>query len=187
MDLFVRAAGPADAEEIAEVQRVSWQAAYEGMLSPESLATVARVWGPAHWRASLERTDDRAIPLVLDGRATGVVGFGVAGPRRGRSDGRLAAYGGEIYLLYLLPAAQRRGQGRRLTAGLARVLLARGTRSAVVWALAKNKPAIDFYRRTGAVVLGEARKPFFGELVDEVALGWDDLAAVAGLSGEVRD
>jgi ribosomal protein S18 acetylase RimI-like enzyme len=186
MELFIRPAGPADAEEIAEVQRLSWNAAYEGMLSAGSLATVARAWDAAHWRRSLERTDDRAITLVLDGRATGVAGFGVAGPRRGRRMA-LADFHGEIYLLYLAPGAQRLGHGARLMASLARVLIARGLRSGVVWALARNKPAIDFYRRMGGQKLAEARRPFFDEMVDEVALGWDDLATLIGAARSVRE
>jgi ribosomal protein S18 acetylase RimI-like enzyme len=187
MELFIRPAGPADAEEIAEVQRVSWHAAYAGMLRPESLASVARVWDAGHWRASLERTDDRIIPLVLDGRATGVAGFGIAGRRRGRRDPRLGELEGEIYLLYLLPAIQRQGHGARLTAALARVLLARGMNSALVWALAANDSAIAFYRRMGGAIVAEARKPFFGEMVDEVALGWPDLETLIGASRKVGE
>jgi len=186
MELFIRPAGPVDAEEIAEVQSLSWNAAYTGMLSPGSLANVARVWNAAHWRRSLERTDDRAVSLVLDGRATGVTGFGVAGPRRGRRTA-LADFGGEIYLLYLMPAIQRQGHGARLTAALARVLLARGISSAVVWALARNRPAIDFYKRMGGRPIAEARRPFFDETVDEIALGWEDLEVLIGAARGVAE
>ena len=187
MELFIRPAGPADAEAIAEVQRISWQEAYTGILRPESLDSVARSWDAGHWRASLERTDNRTIPLVLDSRQTGVAGFGVAGPRRGRRDSRLAELAGEIYLLYLLPGIQREGHGTALTAALARVLLARGMSSALVWALAANQSAIAFYRRMGGMVVAEARKPFFGEMVDEVALGWPDLETLIGISRKVGE
>lgn len=186
MELFIRPAGPADAEEIAEVQRLSWNAAYDGMLSAGSLATVSKVWDAAHWRRALERTDDRAVTLVLDGRATGVAGFGVAGPRRGRR-ASLTGFDGEIYLLYLAPGIQRQGQGARLVAGLARVLMARGIGSAVVWALARNRPAIDFYRRIGGRLLAEARRPFFNETVDEVALGWTDLETLIAAARRVAE
>ena len=186
MELFIRAAGPADAEEIAAVQRASWHATYADMLRPESLARVERVWDAAHWRGSLERTDDRIVPLVLDGRATGVAGFGVAGPRRGGRLTPAAGFEGEIYLLYLMPGIQGYGHGGRLIAALARVLRARSMKSALVWALAANKSAIGFYRHLGASTVTTARKPFFGETVDEIALGWDDLDVLADTSRHLR-
>jgi len=187
MELFIRPAGPADAEEIADVQRVSWQDAYATQLRPESLARAELVWDAAHWRGSLERTDDRVVSLVLDGRQTGVVGFGVAGPRRGGRDALLRSFGSEVYLLYLLPGIQGCGYGARLIAALARVLLARGMDSALVWALATNRDAIGFYRHLGASILAQARKPFFGEMVDEVALGWRDLELLAGTSRKLSE
>jgi ribosomal protein S18 acetylase RimI-like enzyme len=181
MEIFVRPAGPVDAEAIADVQRQSWQATYARMLSAESLARVEAAWDSRHWRHSLERTDDRTIQLVLDGPDYGVVGFGVAGPRRGGRDAALRDYQGEIYLLYLLPRFQHRGHGARLMASLARVLKARGIDSALVWALAANRAAIGFYQHHSATILTQCRKPFFGEAVDEVALGWSDLSVLAAL------
>lgn len=186
MELFIRPAGPADAEEITAVQRISWQATYADMLRPESLARVERVWDAAHWRGSLERTDDRIIPLVLDGRATGVAGFAVGGPRRGGRNGLVGGFDGEIYLLYLMPGIQGFGHGARLIAALARVLRARGMRSALVWALAANRSAIGFYRHLGASTVTRALKPFFGETVEEIALGWPDLEVLAGTSRNLR-
>ena len=86
MELYLRSAGPADAEEIAAVQRQSWLATYQGMLSPVSLARSEAAWDARHWRRSLERVDNRAFALVVEGRECGITGFGVAGPRRGGRD-----------------------------------------------------------------------------------------------------
>lgn len=179
MQHFVRPAGPADAEEIAAVQQASWRATYKNLLLPESIARVEKIWDAEHWRQSLERTDNRVVPLVLDGEDTGIVGFGVGGPRRGMGDPRTRSFTGEVYLLYLLPAFQKRGYGGRLIASLARVLIARGMESAVVWALATNRKAIGFYQHLGGTILVQRRKPFFGEQVNEVALGWRDLDVLA--------
>jgi GNAT superfamily N-acetyltransferase len=187
MELFIRPAGPADAEEIARVQYLSWQATYARQLSAESLARVETVWDARHWRRSLERTDDRVVTLVLEGAAEGIVGFGVAGPRRGGRDPMLRAYDGEIQLLYLLPSHQRRGDGVRLMAALARVLRARGMESALVWALATNRSAIGFYQHLGGSILTRARKPFFGQSVDEIALGWRDLRVLASVTPRRRE
>jgi GNAT superfamily N-acetyltransferase len=187
MEIFIRPAGPADAEDIARVQRISWAATYSRQLSPESIARVETAWDARHWRHALERIDDRIVTLVLEGPREGVIGFGVAGPRRGGRDAILRAYDGEIQLLYLLPAYQRQGHGVRLMAAMARVLRARGIESALVWALATNRSAVGFYQHLGGSILMQARKPFFGEAVNEIALGWRDLRGLANMTPTVRE
>jgi ribosomal protein S18 acetylase RimI-like enzyme len=187
MEIFIRPAGPADAEDVARVQRISWAATYARQLSPESLARVETAWDARHWRHSLERTDDRVVTLVLEGVDEGIVGFGVAGPRRGGRDPILQAHDGEFYLLYLLPNFQRRGHGVSLMAALARVLRARGMESALVWALATNRSAVGFYQHLAGSILMQARKPFFGESVNEIALGWRDLKALANMTPTFRE
>jgi ribosomal protein S18 acetylase RimI-like enzyme len=186
MEFFIRPAGPADAEEIAEVQRISWRMTYDRLLSAETLAKAARAWDAGHWRRALERTDDRVISLVLESRQTGIIGFGVAGPRRNGRDPLLGPYTGEIYLLYLMRDYQRHGHGARLIAALARVLRARGMGAAVVWALADNQGAIGFYEHLAGEMVTQCRKPFFGETVNEVAIGWRDIAALANLTPRLR-
>jgi ribosomal protein S18 acetylase RimI-like enzyme len=187
MEPFIRPAGPADAEEIAAVQRISWRATYSRLLSPESMARVAVAWDAAHWRNALERTDDRTVSLVLEGRDTGIIGFGVAGPRRGGRDPLLRSFAGEIYLLYLLPTAQKQGHGVQLMTSMARVLRARGMDSALVWALASNRAAIGFYQHLAGTVVMQCARPFFGERVDEIALGWRDLRVLSGKSQSLPD
>jgi L-amino acid N-acyltransferase YncA len=184
MEIFIRPAGPADAEEIARVQAISWRAAYARQLSAESLARVEIAWDARHWQHGLERVDDRAFALVLEAREMGIVGFGVAGRRRMARDPALHPYEGEIYLL---PAVQGYGLGGKLLTALARVLKARGMKSALVWALASNRPAIGFYEHLGGQVLLKARKPFFGEPVEEVALGWQDIETLTGAAPQALE
>jgi len=186
MEIFIRPAGPADAEEIARVQAISWRATYARQLSAESLARVETSWDARHWRHGLERVDDRAITLVLEAREVGMVGFGVAGRRRVGRDPALHAYEGEVYLLYLLPGFQGYGLGTKLMVALARVLKARGLNSALVWALATNRAAIGFYEHLGGEILLRARKPFFGEPVEEIALGWRDIETLTGVEPRSR-
>jgi GNAT superfamily N-acetyltransferase len=62
-----------------------------------------------------------------------------------------------IYLedLFVHPAARKRGAGRALLTTLAQVAAARGY-SRVEWAVLDwNEPAIDFYRRLGALPVDE--------------------------------
>ena len=99
----------------------------------------------------------------------------------------LQAHDGEFYLLYLLPNYQRRGHGVRLMAAMARVLRARGMDSALVWALATNRAAVGFYQHLSGSILMQARKPFFGETVNEIALGWRDLKGLANMTPSCRE
>jgi ribosomal protein S18 acetylase RimI-like enzyme len=185
MELFILPAGPADAEQVARVQRLSWQAAYARQLSPMSLARAEAAWGAAHWREVLERVDSRSFTLVLS-NARGVAGFGMAGRRRGRPGGPLAAYDSEIYMLYLLPRFQGQGHGGRLMTALASTLKARGAKSTLVWALASNRPAIDFYQHLGGAVLTDRVQPFFGDTVNETALVWPDIDILAAMPRDAR-
>jgi GNAT superfamily N-acetyltransferase len=187
MELFVRPAGPADAEELAEVQGIAWQATYRGLLSPSSLMRAQAAWDARHWRGSLERTAPKGFALVLEGREAGIVGFGVAGPRRGSREPLLRDYDGEIYLLYLLPDFQGHGHGVRLMGAMARVLKARGIGAALVWALAANDRAVGFYRHLSGTMLLESRMPFFGETVAEIAFGWRDITSLTELSWKLRE
>jgi ribosomal protein S18 acetylase RimI-like enzyme len=187
MEIFIRPAGPVDAEEIARVQAVSWRATYAGQLSAESLARVETAWDARHWQHGLERVDDRAFAMVLEAREVGIVGFGVAGRRRMARDAALHPYEGEIYLLYLLPDFQGYGLGGKLMTALARVLKARGMKSALVWALASNRAAIGFYEHLGGQVLLRARKPFFGQPVEEIAIGWRDIETLTGAAPQARE
>jgi len=59
--------------------------------------------------------------------------------------------------------------------------------SALVWALATNRGAIGFYEHLGGQVLLRARKPFFGEPVEEIALGWRDIDALIGVTPRARE
>jgi ribosomal protein S18 acetylase RimI-like enzyme len=185
MELFILPAGPADAEQVARVQRLSWQAAYARQLSPMALARAEAAWGAGHWREVLERVNGRSFTLVL-ANARGVAGFGMAGRRRGRPDAAVAAYDSEIYMLYLLPRFQGQGHGRRLMTALASTLKARGSKSTLVWALASNRPAIDFYQHLGGTTLTDRKQPFFGDTVNETALGWPDIDILAAMPRDAR-
>ncbi|MDB5365759.1 MAG: acetyltransferase, family [Rhodospirillales bacterium] len=175
MSVLIRPAGPADAEDIARVQYLSWRSTYDGLLTPRSLARVGSMWGAAHWRATLERVDDVVVPLVVETQHHGIVGFATCGRQRGR----LPFYAGEIYTLYLLPTAQGRGYGTQLMVSMARVMMARDLRSAMVWALSTNHVARRFYERLGGRPIGDRTGRLFGERVPEAAYGWPDLAVLA--------
>lgn len=74
-----------------------------------------------------------------------IVDFASGGPQRGPAS---PGYEGELYALYLLREQRHRGVGRRLFGSVARGLAEAGTRSVLVWVLARN-PSRRFYEAAG--------------------------------------
>lgn len=171
----IRPAGPDDADAIACVQQTSWQESYHDKLPASVIHRAGAVWGPGHWRRILSEQDPQEIALVLDAEDFGVLGFGAFGPQRGNVPG----FAGEIYSLYLMPQIQRQGVGTRLMQAMARVMVARGLSSALVWSLSSNMAARRFYCALGAVPIGPRVTKLFGEDVAEASYGWHDLSALA--------
>ena len=176
----IRPAGPADAEAIARVQELSWRTTYAGLLPAEVIGRVGAAWGPAHWVSRLQRLNSGDFTLVLDHEQRGVAGFCEAGPCRGR----VRPYAAEFYRLYLLKDVQGQGHGTWLMASAARVLLARGFESGIVWALATNRAACRFYSKIGAKQVDRRWQTLFGVRVPEAAFAWPDLADLADQSPE---
>src|ERR1700678_3232583 len=73
------------------------------------------------------------------------------------------AYRGEIFELYLAPEYQGAGLGRRMFDAARSDLAAHGYLSFVVWALAGNDRALEFYRRLGGRGVRRAPERFGAE------------------------
>ncbi len=81
----------------------------------------------------------------------------------------------ELYAVYLLPAAQRRGLGTLLVNRLVAALLSSGFHSMAVWVLARN-PSVKFYEALGGKIIAERQLEREGESFREIAYAWSDLA-----------
>jgi GNAT superfamily N-acetyltransferase len=164
----------ADAAEIAAVHVDTWRATYPGMLPDRYLAAMDVRDYEDRWLRTIQDPYRRSAVFVVedDGR---VVGFASCGPER---DGD-ARYDGELYAIYLLPAAQGRGLGRALVQTTADALAIRGMTSMVVWVLRGNAHARGFYERLGGVYLRE-RPLDLGAGLDapEVSYVWADTVAL---------
>lgn len=179
----IRAAGPSDAEAIADVQARTWRAAYLGMLPHEVLLGFGQAQGVGFWQRILERVngDDSVLVAEFD---DDVVGFVSCGPIRDRIPG----YSGEFYALYVLPEAQGCGIGTSLIAHAGRRLVRRRWISAAVWVLEDNDFGRRFYERLGGIALGIAKTLAYRGTaypsIREVAYGWPDLRRASWLVGE---
>jgi ribosomal protein S18 acetylase RimI-like enzyme len=178
-EIAVRAATPADAPAIGRIHVESWRESYRGLLSKNLLDSVSAVVRAAMWRGALEH--ERPILLFVAQQASGeLVGFAGGGSSRAPS----LPHDAEVYAIYVLRAAQRRGCGRRLMGALANALHARGFKSLCLWVLEDNASARGFYERLGGMVVGEKTQIDGKHEFREVAYGWDSLESLCSAAGE---
>jgi GNAT superfamily N-acetyltransferase len=183
LSVRIRQAGPDDAEAVAQVQALTWRAAYLGMLPHEVLIGFGEAQGSAFWQRVLARVGggDAVMVAELDGQ---VVGFVSSGPVRERIPG----YSGEFYALYVLPEAQGCGIGTALIAHAGRALVRHRWLAATVWVLEENDLGRRFYESLGGLALGVAKTLAYRgtsyPAVREIAYGWPDLRRAPWLVGE---
>ena len=181
--ITIRAATPADAPAIGRIHVEAWRETYRGLLSDNLLDSVSALVRAAMWRGGLEH--ERPILLFVAQRASGdLVGFAGGGSSRAAS----LLHDAEVYAIYVMRAAQRRGCGRRLMAALANALHGRGFNSLCLWVLEENAGARGFYERLGGMVVGEKTEIDGDQEFREVAYGWDNLESLrcAALGADVR-
>jgi L-amino acid N-acyltransferase YncA len=83
----------------------------------------------------------------------------------------------ELYSIYLLRAAQRRGIGSELLQSVAASLLQREFKSMAVWVLERNASR-SFYERAGAKMASSKVIEIGGAKSMEVAYYWPDLGTL---------
>lgn len=174
----IRLARPEDAPVIARIHVAVWNSTYRGLIDDALIDEITLEQREAMWGDILTAyTETHPVLVAAD---FGICGFGNAGPLRGEG---VPGYSGEFKTLYLLPAYQRRGIGRRLLCRLAAALLERGHDSALAWVLASN-PACGFYETMGGVICAQrlAEDEDEGDSHADLAYGWSDLAVLAGKS-----
>lgn len=162
-DVVVRNARAGDATRLAVVFRESWQNAYAGLIPHASLQNLLERRDIAWWRDQI-RSGEPLVVLEVGGK---VGGYATAGAARSRG-----AYQGEIYELYLVPAFQGLGLGEHLFEACRYRLDHRRLKGLVVWALAGNERAIDFYQRRGGRPVARLQERFGRTKLEKIALGW---------------
>ncbi|GAA3454738.1 GNAT family N-acetyltransferase [Dactylosporangium matsuzakiense] len=151
----VRPATVEDAAAIATVHVRTWQLTYRNQIPQVYLEQLDVTTRREQWQRRL-RTRPAAVVLVLEHETAGVVGF-------------VAAEAGEVQAIYILPAFQGRGGGRRLMSAALDALRAGGDEGATLWVLATNEPARRFYEAGGWHPDGTTRtEDFGGEPVEEL-------------------
>ena len=154
----VRPAEPDDAVVLAEVHADTWVATYVGNV-PEDVAEVrvARA-RDRDWRSHMDlrsRLGGEVLALVDGGS---IVGFCEFGPTEDADDDPTQT--GHVMRVFVHPAHQGRGGGKRLMAEACQRMALLGFASATLWTPEDrwNARALEFYRRLGWV-LEEVRAP----------------------------
>lgn len=166
----IRPATQEDASAIAQVHVESWRTTYAGIVPDAYLAGLDVMLRSKLWS---ERLQSGTLIFVAewDGR---VVGFADGGPNRevvGDCDA-------ELYAIYLLKDAQKRGIGVGLLRAMATALLERNFKSMAVWVLEQNRSR-NFYEKTGARMAASKVIEIGGAKLMEVAYAWPDLRSLA--------
>ena len=140
----VRAATVEDVEAIAGISVRGWRFAYRGHVPDEILDGLSEEERARGWGERVRHPGDTRAWVVE--REGSVVGFAFTGPGR---DPDLPPTAGDVYALYVEPAAVGTGLGRELLARAVDDLRKRGFQPIVVWVLRENERARRFYERTG--------------------------------------
>lgn len=151
----IRSARLEDAAQIAVIHVRSWQAAYRGMVPQAFLDGLDLAPRAARWERNLSATDwSRGGVLVAEANQE-LLGFVDYGPAR--DDDAKASRDGEVYAIYLLPAALGRGIGRQLMAAALERLGEAGYDQATLWVLDGNSRARRFYEAGGWLADGAVK------------------------------
>lgn len=170
---LIRRAVPLDAEAIAHVHIRTWQDAYASIFPKKRLAELSDTFDARadHWREHI--TAPAMIPVLHvaetpDGQ---LVGFAGAGKQTDPDHLHQA----ELFVLYVLPDFQRRGMGRALFNAVVKELKQLGFGSMLLWALAQNQSARQFYEHAGGILIGEKDYVRWEVQYPLVGYGWPEL------------
>jgi len=148
MTITLRPAVAGDLMAIGDLHHRSRVAAYRDIIAGDALTAVSAEMMGRYWveRWSYERDSHRMTVAERDGR---LVGFSYVGPHDPEEPDSAGSCAGELYAIHLDPAEQGRGVGRALMVDALATLHSQGWQRVVLWVLADNAHARDFYARGG--------------------------------------
>src|ERR1700730_6013317 len=162
---MIRPAKVEDAPAIARVHVASWQSTYRSMLPDEFLASLSESGYAERWKRVIGEGTSK-VYVAEDGGE--VVGFASGGRERAGEKG----YVGELYAIYVIDAAQRRGFGRELVRASVAGLRELGLDDMIIWVLRDNQPARRFYERLGGMYVRAQPIPIGAVTLEEGSYGW---------------
>ncbi len=176
---LVRQADFDDAAAIGRVHVEVWRAAYRNILPDDFLSSLSDIRHSANWADILDQPNRTGATFIAETADDGIVGFADCGMERAARD----AIKGEVTAIYVLPRWQRRGVGSALIEVCAGHLALESVQGLAIWVLELNRDACQFYEALGGACAESRRISFAGEELTERCYRWDDVKALAGLSG----
>lgn len=171
VDISIRFASLDDAAAIAAFHVRVWRHTYRDLAPAAAYDALDEPHRLARWMEKLSDDDPDQIVLLAESGGE-LQGLGAAGaPSDALFGGR-----GEIRYLYVDPAIQRRGIGRRLLSGLAAHLKARQYPGAGLSVVEGNDPAMAFYEALHGRRVGEFIDPGPIWRSRNIVYVWDDMA-----------
>ncbi|HEV2270122.1 MAG TPA: GNAT family N-acetyltransferase [Steroidobacteraceae bacterium] len=139
----LRPAAPEDAMAVARVHVRAWQVGYQGLMPEDYLRGLRPEDRALRYNfASVDPTQPQTVVAV---EADAILGFATISPARDDD----ARGQGELCALYVEPDCWGRGVGRALAAAARRDLSRLGFTAAILWVVAGNARAEQFYRADG--------------------------------------
>jgi ribosomal protein S18 acetylase RimI-like enzyme len=143
MAMVVRRAVAEDSHGIAVVHVSSWQHAYRGIVPQAHLDRLSVADREKRWVEILGQDSSETLVADADGHIVGFVSYGRSRGERAEPDE------GEVYAIYVRSSHWSTGVGRSLWDAAFARLRELGFVRAIVWVLAANEKAIQFYERVG--------------------------------------
>lgn len=178
MTIAIRPANARDAAAIARVRIDSWRATYRGLIPDAYLAEMKEEDSTALWERVLTAGPNTTSVFVAENDGE-VIGF-AAGTLLGEPRYEMNA---ELTAVYLRPAFQHAGVGRRLVREVAQAQRAHGATGLIVWVIAGNKRGRGFYEALGGELLVEQPFQWDGMDLVEAAYGFSDIDALVAACG----
>jgi len=178
----IREAREGDAVGIAKVHVDSWRTTYRDIIANTFLEALSYDDRERYWQSLLDRTERTSLLYVAEDDDEEIIGFACGGPEREGNP----LYKGEIYAIYVLQEAQRRGIGRQLVTTIVQRLLEQSIESLLIWVLADNASRA-FYEALGGQYVTEKPIEIGGVKLREVAYGWTDTRPLVNQSDKKSD
>jgi GNAT superfamily N-acetyltransferase len=161
-----------DAPRIARAHVSVREATYRGLLPEEAFTTFNYDYLLALWEWDLN-PESGLFTYLAESGAGDILGFSQAGPD---SSGLLPG-GAEMHLLYLLPEHQGGILGRFLASAVASRLRELGFTKLLLWTMADNLPAGEFFQALGGQVRFQRPHVLAPERL-VLGYAWDDLSSL---------
>jgi ribosomal protein S18 acetylase RimI-like enzyme len=162
MTVTIRRAVPEDALRITKVQVRSWEAATHGDKPDSVLDGLSIPHRTEDWTKRLVPAEGETQVVEIDGVIEGWTSLGSS-----RDEDKRDA--GELYGIYLSPDYIGENLGMRLYASAEASLAAMGRKEIILWVVASNAQARQFYEKAGYRLDGAEKSILWeGAQIDEV-------------------